>query len=186
MPARLSREQVVPVIRDVFRRHGYDGASLAVISDATGLGRASLYHHFPGGKEEMAEAALEDVAAMIDGRIITALRRREEPPEARLAAMAKELMEFHEGGRAACLCGVLALTAAPLRPQVRAIFERWLAALADLAREAGMARVQAGEAGEEALARIEGALILAASQDSPKPFRHALRDLPRILLRVAP
>jgi TetR/AcrR family transcriptional regulator, lmrAB and yxaGH operons repressor len=182
MPARRSRQQVIPAIRDVFRRRGYDGASLAAISKATGLGRASLYHHFPGGKDEMAEAALEDVAAIIDGRIVATLRRREEPPAKRLAAMAAELVRFHEGGRAACLCGVLALTAPPLRPRVRAVFARWLDALANLAQEAGLHRTAARNAAEEALSRIEGALIITAAQENPKPFRHALHDLPRILL----
>jgi TetR/AcrR family transcriptional regulator, lmrAB and yxaGH operons repressor len=183
--ARRSREDVIPAIRDVFRRHGYDGASLSAISEATGLGRASLYHHFPGGKDEMAEAALDDVAAIIDGRIIPTLRQGELPAAKRLAAMAEELTRFHEGGRAACLCGVLALTAPALRPRVRAIFARWLDALADLAQEAGARRADAREAAEEVLARIEGALILAAAQENPRPFRRALDDLQRILFGQA-
>jgi TetR/AcrR family transcriptional regulator, lmrAB and yxaGH operons repressor len=178
---RRTRAQVIPEIRDVFRRHGYDGASLSAISEATGLGRASLYHHFPGGKDEMVAAALADVEALIDGEIIAALRRDDLPAARRLDAMAEALSRFHEGGRAACLCGVLALTAPPLRARVRAIFARWLDALADLAQEAGRRRPDARDAAEAALARIEGALILAAAQESTKPFRHALRDLPRIL-----
>lgn len=179
--ARRTREDVIPEIRDVFRRRGYDGASLTAIADATGLGRASLYHHFPGGKDEMAAAALDDVAAMVDGRLIAALRQGDKPPVKRLTAMAEELAVFHQGGKAACLCGVLALTAPALQTRVQAIFGRWLDALAALAEEAGRSRSRARDAAEEALARVEGALILSAAQDSTKPFQRALRDLPRIL-----
>jgi len=178
---RRTRAEVIPEIRDAFRRHGYDGTSLTTIAEATGLGRASLYHHFPGGKDEMVGAALDDVEAMVEQRIIAALRRANQSPEQRLKKMAEELDLFHQGGRAACLCGLLALTAPSLRPRVRKIFGRWLDALTDLAEAAGNSRPRA--AAEDALAKIEGALILAAAQESKRPFRRALRDLPGLLLR---
>ena len=51
MPAlRHTREAVVERLMAVIRREGYDGASLAQLSKATGLGKGSLYHHFPSGK----------------------------------------------------------------------------------------------------------------------------------------
>ena len=56
--SRTSRADVIQALIDVFRRCGYDGATLSSISEATGLGRASLYHHFPGGKQEMAAVAI--------------------------------------------------------------------------------------------------------------------------------
>ncbi len=179
---RRTREDVIPEIRDVFRRHGYDGASLTAISEATGLGRASLYHHFPGGKDEMVGAALDDVEAMLDTRIIAALRQSNRRPLARLKAMSEELMVFHAGGKAACLCGILALTAPALQPRVQKLFGRWLDALADLAEEAGRSRAQSRHAAEDALARIEGALVLTAAQGDTQLFQRALNDLPRILL----
>ena len=54
-----TRETVVAKLIEVFFEYGFDGASLSIISERTGLQRASLYHHFPGGKEEMARAVLE-------------------------------------------------------------------------------------------------------------------------------
>ena len=60
MPAALaSREVVLERLLATFRDQGYDGASLAELSAATGLGKSSLYHHFPGGKVDMA--ALSDL-----------------------------------------------------------------------------------------------------------------------------
>ena len=54
MPARLhTREAIVQRLLGVIRREGYDGASLAQLSTATGLGKGSLYHHFPDGKDDL-------------------------------------------------------------------------------------------------------------------------------------
>ncbi len=50
------RADVLPQLAEVFRAHGYEGATLALISDATGLGKGSLYNFFPGGKQQMARA----------------------------------------------------------------------------------------------------------------------------------
>ena len=44
------RSDVLPLLAEVFREHGYEGASLSLISKATGLGKGSLYHFFPGVK----------------------------------------------------------------------------------------------------------------------------------------
>jgi hypothetical protein len=98
-----------------------------------------------------------------------------------------ELADKHgpgEGGKAACLCGILALTAPALQPWVQKIFGRWLDALAELAEEAGRSRAQSRRAAEGTLARLEGALILAAAQGDTRLFQRALNDLPRILLPV--
>lgn len=54
----MSKQTHIPPLLDLFRQFGYDGVTLSKISQATGLGKASLYHHFPGGKDEMVETVL--------------------------------------------------------------------------------------------------------------------------------
>ena len=56
--ATRSREEIVLALFDLFRRAGYEGVSIGEISAATGLGRSSLYHYFPGGKADMAAAVI--------------------------------------------------------------------------------------------------------------------------------
>lgn len=53
-----ARGDILASLAEVFRAHGYEGATLARISDATGLGKGSLYNFFPGGKEQMADEVL--------------------------------------------------------------------------------------------------------------------------------
>src|SRR3954469_22668198 len=55
------RAAVLPVLGEVFREHGFEGASLSLIGERTGLGKGSLYLFFPGGKEEMATAVLAEI-----------------------------------------------------------------------------------------------------------------------------
>jgi TetR/AcrR family transcriptional repressor of lmrAB and yxaGH operons len=59
--AVATRPDIIPALAEVFREHGYEGASLALLGDATGLGKGSLYHFFPNGKEEMAAAVLDAI-----------------------------------------------------------------------------------------------------------------------------
>jgi len=60
------REMLARQLAEIFRTEGYDGASMSQISEATGLLRGSLYHHFPKGKEDMAKAAMEALGAEAD------------------------------------------------------------------------------------------------------------------------
>lgn len=55
----MPKDTYIPCLLRLFREYGYDGATLSKISQATGLGKASLYHHFPGGKDEMVETVLD-------------------------------------------------------------------------------------------------------------------------------
>ena len=56
---KITENQLLERLTRVFQDHGYQGASLSLIAEATGLGRASLYHRFPGGKTDMAVAVLD-------------------------------------------------------------------------------------------------------------------------------
>ena len=82
--------EIIAALTQVFRDRGYAGASLSLLSAATGLKKASLYYHFPGGKQEMAEVVLDEVAAWFADRIFTPLRG-EGLLESRLEAMRSAL-----------------------------------------------------------------------------------------------
>jgi len=48
------RADIVPLLAEIFRELGCEGTTLRRITEKTGIGMGSLYHFFPGGKEEMA------------------------------------------------------------------------------------------------------------------------------------
>lgn len=62
-PTRDTRGRILEAFTTQLRSRGYLGASLDAVASETGIRKASLYHHFPGGKEEMyREAALTHIA----------------------------------------------------------------------------------------------------------------------------
>ena len=94
MPAPvIARGEAIDRILAVFRRYGYEGASLARLSEATGLGRSSLYHHFPNGKVDMARAAVTSVRAWLIKHVFPALAE-DAPPAERLRKFADGLARF--------------------------------------------------------------------------------------------
>ena len=73
------RADLLPQLAEVFRAHGYEGATLALISEATGLGKGSLYHFFPGGKAQMAAEVLAEIDGWFETNIFAPLRKAEDP-----------------------------------------------------------------------------------------------------------
>src|SRR5262245_58209085 len=110
MPKTVAeRADILPLLGEVFREHGFDGASLAVIGDRTGLGKGSLYHFYPGGKEEMAAAVLAEIDAWFAANIFQPLRTEKDAARA-IAGTLKAVEDYFRSGRHVCLVGALALT----------------------------------------------------------------------------
>ena len=48
-----TRERILGVSAEIFRRQGYEGTGLKQIVTAAKVPFGSLYHFFPGGKEQL-------------------------------------------------------------------------------------------------------------------------------------
>lgn len=184
MPAALDakeKAEIVDRLFVVFQDHGYEGASLADLSRATGLGKSSLYHHFPGGKEQMAEAVLEKGKAFIQTAVAD-VAKSSEPLKGRIRKIIAALDRLYAGGKNPCVLGRLALSEiGPAgRKLAHDIFAIWTDAVAHLARESGMSQVQSRRFAEDWIARVQGSLILYAANGDCTPFERtmvALLDL---------
>jgi AcrR family transcriptional regulator len=81
-PATFSKSELLAKLTEVFRRSGYDGASMADLSKITGLSKASLYHHFPGGKAEMATTVMAEEGKRLQQLVLAPLGDLSNPAEA--------------------------------------------------------------------------------------------------------
>ena len=180
--SRIDDNQLMGRLLEVFRVYGYEGASLSLISEATGLKRASLYHRFPGGKEEMAQAVLTNVDERFVGTILSPLTEAGDPGE-RVRRMAEGLQEFYRGGKRSCLLDSLSLgdSTEGVKQHVEGTCGVWIKSMAGVAREAGASAALARRRASEAFVRIQGSLVLARATGDTKPFRQALADLPDLL-----
>ena len=122
---KISREEAVERIGEEFRCHGYAATSLSRIAEATGLGRASLYHHFPGGKDDMVRQVFRKVGEEV-GEILALL---EEPgdPRDRITASMKAVERFYAGGTKNCLLGTMVLSGGSelFADELAAAFAAW-------------------------------------------------------------
>lgn len=171
----VSDVQLLDRLTQVFRDHGYDGATLSVIAAATGLQRSSLYHRFPGGKEQMAAEVARALGGQFGNQVLASLAG-DESIEARLAAVAHALLRFYDGGESSCLLDVLTLgsAGAATRAALAEAACAWIGAFAAAAEEVGFSAIEARHRAEDAVAAIEGGLVLARATGDHKPFRRAL------------
>jgi TetR/AcrR family transcriptional repressor of lmrAB and yxaGH operons len=149
------RAELLPLLGEVFRARGYEGATLALITRATGLGKGSLYHFFPGGKQQMAAEVLDEIDRWFEVNIFAPLRQTDDPDRA-VVAMIKATDDYFRSGHRVCLVGVIALGAS------RDTF--------------------ASQVHDDALLTIQGALVLARARGDAKIFSRAMAELQARLL----
>ncbi|MGK7946785.1 MAG: TetR/AcrR family transcriptional regulator [Microcystaceae cyanobacterium] len=173
------KEKHLPTLVRVFRQSGYDGASISQISKATGLGKASLYHHFPGGKEEMMRSVLQFLGQGLESTVIKALREKG-TVTTRFQKMGEALSAIYEGGDQPCVLAIVLLGDAKdtFSEQIKGLLEMWLDEMANVLQESGMSLKEAKQRSEEIAIAIQGSLILAQGLGDPSPFRRVIESLP--------
>jgi TetR/AcrR family transcriptional regulator, lmrAB and yxaGH operons repressor len=166
------RAAAVPALAEAFREHGFEGASLAQLCAATGLGKGSLYNFFPGGKEEMAAAVLADVDAWFTGAIFEPLRNAAPGDTAAVSAMFEAVTDYFRSGRRVCLQGAFALGRERdlFAERIAGYFEGWIASLAAALRAAGRSAPAARSAAVEVIAAIQGGIVLSRALDNQEIF----------------
>lgn len=182
--AKVETDIVVEALMQVFRSVGYDGASLAELASATGLKKASLYHRFPGGKEEMANVVLDHVSGWSESQIFETLYSSD-PAAERLDAALNAIYILYDGGRLACILRAMAhgTAAALFRAKIAGIFQRWVNAFTHLATDLGHDPETAKRLGESTLIKIQGSLILAQTLQKPELIQEALSEIRTDFLR---
>lgn len=158
----LDRSDVVLALAGVFRKRGFDGGSLSVIQQETGVGRGSLYHFFPEGKTDMAAAVLDQVSDWFEEHIYAPLRTAENATEA-IEAMSQEVAEYFLSRERVCLFAAITMgeEQEAFAGPTRKYFTDWVDALAGTLRAGGLPSDDAADRALDAVATIQGGLILA-------------------------
>ena len=179
----MSKEQVIPKLIPVFRTYGYEGTSLAMLSKATGLGKASLYHYFPRGKKGMAEAVMDYIALSFEEIVLQPLAGSG-TPEAKIVRMCEALNDFYDRGRNNCFLAIMSVGEADklFHDRVRQRLEIWTLAIAKVLTEAGIEPEIARRRSQGAIIEIQGALILVRILQQPEIFIDTLNNLPEKLM----
>ena len=74
-----TRRRVLDGARQAFAAHGYEGATVKVLEETTGLSRGAIFHHFPDKDAlflALAQEDAEEIAAVVDeAGLVEAMRR---------------------------------------------------------------------------------------------------------------
>ncbi len=164
------RTRVHAQLAGLFRERGYAATSLPDITAATGLGRGSLYHLFPGGKPQMLAEVVAGVAAWFEQEVFEPLEGAAPDVDAMLDAVSA----YFDSGRSLCLIGRLGLEPHPtgLDAALRQYFARWQDTLGTALRTLGHAEPDA--AAEELVVAVQGALVVAHTRGEPQVFTRAI------------
>ena len=179
----MSKEEAIIKLIPAFRQYGYEGATLSLLSKASGLGKASLYHHFPGGKLEMAAAVFGYVGSRFSDQVLKSLQG-EDKPESKIQAMCNSLQEFYDYGKKSCFLAIMSFGEADnlFHDQVKAKLQKIIETLAQVLIDEGIEPEIAQMRSQDAIGTIQGALILVRILDDSEPFNRAIESLPEKLL----
>jgi TetR/AcrR family transcriptional regulator, lmrAB and yxaGH operons repressor len=174
----------IPKLMAVFQQYGYEGASITRFSEATGLQRGSIYHYFPKGKEEMAEAVLDHITQMMENVLLAPLRSKAAPID-RIKKMNENVDAFYRHGQQDCLLALFSIGEAHhlFQERVQRALSLWVNELALVLVDAGITTISAHQRAEEAVAMIQGSLLLTRGLKKTEIFERILSKMPDMLLR---
>jgi TetR/AcrR family transcriptional regulator, lmrAB and yxaGH operons repressor len=180
----MAKAEVITQLMAVFQQYGYEGASITRFSEATGLKRASLYHYFPNGKEEMAAAVLDYITQALKEQMLTPLQSDCSPGD-RIQGMNKNVDAFYQHGQQDCLLALMSIGEAHqlFQERVQQALKLWIDGLAAVLVDADITPTTARQRAEEAIALIQGALVLTRGLNNTEIFERILNQMPKALLR---
>ncbi len=191
MPAAPAptRDRILFAGAELFRRQGYAGTGLKQVVAEADAPFGSLYHFFPGGKEELAGEVLRAGGAFflaLYEAIIAAAPDLRAGVEDFFAGAAETLRAtgFADACPIATVAGEVASTHDVLRRATADVFESWLGAIAADLADAGVTPERARPLALSILTLLEGAFLLCRSLRSTEPME-ASGDAALALLSAA-
>lgn len=168
--ATPTRERILYATAELFRRQGYAGTGLKQVVAEAGAPFGSLYHHFPGGKQQLADEVIRAGGAFFQA-LVTAVYDQEATAEASVRAVftgAGETLvatDFQDACPIATVALEVASTDDVLRRATAEVFEQWTVALT-------------GRLGDRAqalavIAALEGAFVLCRAGRTVEPMHAA-------------
>lgn len=179
-----ARSRMIESAAVLFRERGVQGTSFADVLAHSGAPRGSIYHHFRGGKSQLAEETTRWAGEFILASTVAALA--EGDPVAAVETFRRWWADVLERSDYAAGCVIVAATLEGERePAVRAAaaeaFVRWEEAVAAALLGRGVPDARARSVATLLVAAIEGAVVLARAQRSLSPLDRVSAELAGVI-----
>ncbi len=171
-----TRDRLVDAMLHALRTRGFHGVGLSELLVEAQAPKGVLYHHFPGGKTELAVAAIEFVIHQITQRLRLLFDRHEDPALALTEWMTDaQKMLLGSGYEVGCPLATIALESTAedraIRQAVAQGFEAIRATLKDALTASGLDCARTDSLAALIVSAYEGGLIQARVAGSHKPFQ---------------
>jgi TetR/AcrR family transcriptional regulator, lmrAB and yxaGH operons repressor len=179
-----ARTSMIESAAMLFRERGVQGTSFSDVLAHSRAPRGSIYHHFGGGKTQLAEEATVWAGELTAAGLAADLAAQD-PPEA-IAAFCAQWAAGLLASDFAAGCPIVAATLEGQRePTVRdaagEVFDAWQDLIRDALRRRGIAIARARSIATLAIAAIEGAVVLARAERSTRPLERVAEELRRVI-----
>jgi AcrR family transcriptional regulator len=184
--ASTTKERIVGAGAELFRLQGYTGTGVKQIVAEANAPFGSLYHFFPGGKEQLAAEVIRWSGAMY-AELVTAVI---DPAPDIVSAVdlfftgaAQHLRDtdYEDACPIATVALEVASTSEPLREATAEVFDSWIDALVQRFSAAGLPDDVARELSIAMLGALEGAFVLSRAKRSTEPLEVAGRTMTEVV-----
>jgi AcrR family transcriptional regulator len=173
-----TKDRIMDSTAELFRRQGYNGTGIKQILAAANAPFGSLYHFFPGGKEELGAQTIRSSGQLYTELFATIAIQAPDVPSAVgdfFTGAAQTLAETDYAD--ACPIATVALEVAstnePLREACAEVFDGWIGGAGAYFAAAGIAPETARELALSMLCLLEGAFIFCRALRSTEPLQVA-------------
>lgn len=184
-----ARNRMIQSAALLFRERGVEGTAFADVLEHSGAPRGSVYHHFPGGKQQIAEEATRWAGDFMAAGLAAALEQ--DDPLAALDTFvqlwAGILAESDYEAGCPIVAAALEGSRTPgARAEAATAFSNWEQLLAQALAESGVHRDRARSLATLIIAAIEGAVVLARAERTTEPLARVAGELRTIAATILP
>jgi AcrR family transcriptional regulator len=170
-----TKQRILEATAELFRRYGYNGTGLKQIVAAASAPFGSIYHFFPGGKQELGAAVVRRSGQMYEELVVGMLASDPDPVSSVRAAFAGaaavlEATDYIDACPIATVALEVASTDETLRVATADVFASWINTGASLFAEMGVEAEQAEQVTVVVIELLEGAFVLSRAMRSPAPL----------------
>ncbi|MEL4356451.1 MULTISPECIES: TetR/AcrR family transcriptional regulator [unclassified Luteococcus] len=179
--AKDVRERMVAGATTLLATKGLQATSFSEVIELTNTPRGSIYHHFPGGKDELVLAAL----AEFRGRMLETMGEDAQDAHGVLQAVISAWRGLLASSQASTGSAAVAVTVATdtdeLLTAAAEVYQAWQQCLAGQWVTAGLPALTADRLAALTLATVEGAVVIARAKRSLEAYDQAVSLLPQLL-----
>lgn len=175
-----TKDRILDTTTDLFRRYGYNGTGLKQIVANANAPFGSIYHFFPGGKEQLGDETIRRAGRMYGELVAAVFDAAPDPVNGTSDVFTGAAEVLRETDYLdPCPVATVALEVASANDRLRQatadVFESWIDGATERYAAAGIAEARAREIGIALIGALEGAFVLGRALRSTEPLEIAGR-----------